>query len=340
MNLQRGFLVTLILIVLVLSGALIQPLLQYLLLAMVLAVVLFPLRRRLVPRIGRTPTAAVLLIGAVIVLFIPVVVIATTVGQDAAQLIDQVRGGTVGVSLQGIRAIQRVESLIEQYTNQQIDIASAANTVARRAAEMIATNMLSILGSISEILIGLGVTVFLLFFLLRDGDKLLAWLREITPLPPEVQDDLYSSLDDITWAVMLGHVLVAATQGTLAGIGLMVAGIPNAVFWTFIMIILALIPIIGAFLVWGPAAIYLIATGHLAVGVGLVVYGTVVVNTTDNFLQPVLVNQRASLNPAIVIIGVIGGVYLIGFMGLVVGPIIVGALKAVLEIFDEYYEEF
>lgn len=338
MNLQRGFLLTLTALLFILSATLIQPLLQYLLLAVVLAVVLFPLRRRLAPRIGRTPTAAVLLVGAVIVLFIPFVVVAATVAQDAAQLIDQIRGG--GVGLQGIGTVQRAESLIEGYTNQQIDISAAVNTVARRAAEMIATSAPGILGTISGILIGLGVTVFLLFFLLRDGDKLLAWLREITPLPTEVQDDLYSNLDDIAWAVLLGHALVAITQGTIAGIGLFVVGIPNAVFWTFIMVILAFIPIIGAFLVWGPAAIYLIATGQPVFGIGLAVYGTVVVNATDNFLRPVLVNRRASLNPAIIIVGIIGGVYLVGFMGLFVGPIIVGSLKAVLEIFDEYYEEF
>lgn len=338
MNLQRGFLLALTSVLLLLSIQLIQPLLQYLLAAVVLGIVLFPLRQRLAPRIGRTASAAVLLVGAVVVLFIPFVLIAVTVAQNVARLIEQVRGA--GVALQGRETIQQAESLIEQYTSYQIDISSAVNTIAQRAAEFLATNVPGLLGTLSHISIGVGVTIFLLFFLVRDGDRLLAWIREMTPLPEEVQDDLYTALNDITWAVLLGHVLVAVTQGSIAGIGLFVTGIPNAVFWTVIMVILALIPIVGAFLIWGPAAVFLVMTGQPVFGAALAVYGMLIVNLTDNFLRPILVNQRASLNPAIIIVGVIGGVYFVGFMGLFVGPILVGALKVVIEIFDEYYEQF
>lgn len=327
---RQGFLMALIGLLLVLSAALIQPFLQYLLLALLFAFVLYPLQRRLEPRIGSRLSAAVLIVGALVAFFIPFVIVGATVAGDAMQLAQQAASGGFELS--------QVESLIQQYTGRQVDLASRVSSSAESFAQTVAGSAPGVFGTLSNVFIGLGLGLFVLYFLLKDGDKLVAWLRAIIPLPREVQDDLYASLDEITWAVLLGHVLVAAVQGSIAGIGLFVVGIPNAVLWTFIMIILALIPIIGAFLVWGPAAAYLMITGQPVAGVALAIYGTVIVNATDNFLRPLLVDRHAKLNPSIIIVGVIGGVYLVGFMGLFIGPIIVGALKAVLEVFDEYYE--
>lgn len=330
MNVRQGFLVTLIGLLLVLSAALVEPFLQYLLLALLLAFVLYPLQRRLEPRIGSRLSAAVLIVGALIAFIIPFIIVGATVAGDAMQLAEQAGSGGFELS--------QVESAIQQYTGQQVDLASQLSSYAESFAQAVAESAPGVFGTLSHVFIGIGLAVFLLYFLLKDGDKLAAWLRAIVPLPRQVQDDLYGSLNEIAWAVLLGHVLVAAIQGSIAGIGLFVVGIPNAVLWTFIMIVLALIPIIGAFLVWGPAAAYLAITGQPIAGAALAIYGAVIVNATDNFLRPIVVDRHAKLNPSIIIVGVIGGVYLVGFMGLFVGPIIVGALKAVLEVFDEYYE--
>lgn len=334
MNVRRGFLLALIGLLLVLSFRLVQPFLQYLLLALLLAFVLHPLQQRLEPRIGGRLAASVLIVGALIAFFVPFVVIGATVANDVTRLAQQVgNGGFSGFGL------SQVEATIQGYTGQQVDLASRVSSYAESAAQAVAGSVPGVFATLSDVFVGLGLGLFVLYFLLKDGDKLTAWLRETVPLPREVQNDLYASLDEITWAVLLGHVLVAAVQGSIAGIGLFVVGIPNAVLWTFVMIVLALIPIIGAFLVWGPAAAYLAVTGQPVAGVGLAIYGTVIVNATDNFLRPIVVDRHAKLNPSIIIVGVIGGVYLVGFMGLFVGPIIVGALKAVLEVFDEYYDE-
>ncbi|MCL7416636.1 MAG: AI-2E family transporter [Halalkalicoccus sp.] len=333
MNIRRGFLLALIALLLAVSFAMVQPFLQYLLLALLLAFVLYPLQRRLEPEIGDQLSAAVLVVGAVFAFFVPFVVIGATVAGDAMQLAQQLQSG--GFSGFGI---ERVESLIQQYTGFQVDLASRVGQYAERAAQIVAGNVAGVLGTISHLLIGLGLGLFVLYYLLKDGNRLMAWTRETMPLPEGIQDELYASLDEITWAVLLGHVLVAMTQGAIAGIGLFVVGIPNATLWTFLMIVLSLIPIVGSFLVWGPAAIYLAMTGQTAFGVGLALYGLVVVSATDNFLRPILVDRHAEINPSLIIVGVVGGVYLIGFMGLFVGPILVGALKVVLELFEEHYE--
>ena len=334
MNVRRGFLLSLIALLLLVSFALIQPFLQFVLLALLLAFVLYPLQRRLESRMGQGIAATVLVVGAVIAFFIPFIVVGATVAGDAMQLAQQLQSGGFG----GF-GLSRVESLIQQYAGIQIDLASRVSAYAESAAQAVAGSVPAVFSTFTHITIGLGLLVFLLFFLLKDGEKLYAWVRNTTPLPATVQDDLYTGLNDITWAVLVGHVLVAIVQGSIAGIGLIVTGIPNAVFWTFLMIVLSLIPVVGSILIWGPAAIYLVTSGQTVAGVALAVWGLIVVSATDDFLRPILVDRYAELNPSIIIVGVIGGVYLIGFMGLFIGPILVGALKVVLEIFDEYYAE-
>jgi len=141
------------------------------------------------------------------------------------------------------------------------------------------------------------------------------------------------------WAVIAGHVFVAAIQGGVAGIGLFVTGIPNALFWTVVMMVLALLPVVGAPLVWGPAALYLLGQGDTAAAVGLAVYGTFVVGITDDYLRPVVVDRRANLNPAVILFGIVGGVYVMGAMGIFFGPVVLGALKATIDVFDERYDE-
>ena len=331
MNVRRGFLLSLIVLLFLIGFALVRPFLQYVLLALLLAFVLVPLQQRLESRVSEAIAATVLVVGAVVAFFIPFVVVGATVAGDAMQLAQQLQSGGGGFGL------SQIESMIQQYTGQQVDLASRLSSYAQGAAESLAGSAPVIFETVTHALVGLGLMLFLLFFLLKDGDKLYAWVRTITPLPEPVQDDLYTRLESITWAVLLGHVLVAIVQGGIAGLGLIVTGIPNAVFWTFLMIVLSLLPVIGSFLIWGPAAIYLVANGQTVAGAALFVWGAIVVGATDDFLRPIIVDRHAELNPSVIIVGVIGGVYVLGFMGLFIGPVLVGALKVVLEIFDEYY---
>ena len=108
--------------------------------------------------------------------------------------------------------------------------------------------------------------MLLLYYFLKDGDRFVRWLRRTTPLPDRVQDELYGEIDAITGAVLVGHVLVAVVQGALAGFGLFATGVPNATFWTAVMVVLALLPVVGSFLVWGPAVVYLVTGGRPLAG--------------------------------------------------------------------------
>lgn len=330
MNTSKGFLLFLVALLVVLSAMLVRPFLQYVLMALLLGYVLHPLQTRLEPRVGASISATVLMIGATVAVVLPFVIMIALIASDAMQLAQRLG--------QDDLPIDQIESTIAQRTGMDVTIAETARASVERVANALLGSAPDLFGAIVHVLVGVGLAAFLLFFLLRDGDRLIAWLRDVTPLPADVQDDLYAELDHLTWAVLVGHVLVAIVQGVLAGLGLIATGVPNAVFWTFVMVVLSLIPVIGSFLVWAPAAMWLAATGSTAAAAALFVWGTVVVGASDNFLRP-LIAGRVAVNPSIIIVGVIGGMYVFGFMGLFVGPIIIGALKIVVELFDEHYHD-
>jgi predicted PurR-regulated permease PerM len=184
--------------------------------------------------------------------------------------------------------------------------------------------------------------MFLLYYFLKDADKFDRWLRKTVPLPDHIYDELRRELDDVMWAVLASHVIIAVIQGVVAGLGLIVLGIPNAVFWTAVMVVLAVLPIIGSFLVWGPAALYLFSIGQPLAGGVLLVYGAIVVSFCDDFLRPLVIDRytETRLNPAAIILGILGGIYLLGFIGIFFGPVIIGSLRAVLDIYrQEYIDE-
>jgi predicted PurR-regulated permease PerM len=329
-NVSKGFYLLLVAVSALLTLALVWPFVQYVLLAVLLAYVLFPLKRRLEPRVGAALASLSLVVGATLAVIVPFAVMIGVIAADAVRF---------GQGLQnGGPQIGRLETAISERTGQEVNLAETASDGARSAAEGLLGGAPDVFTGIVHALVGIGLAAFLLFFLLKDGELLFAWVREIVPLPPAVQETLYSELDRLTWAVLVGHVAVAVVQGILAGVGLLVTGVPNVVFWTFVMILLSLIPLVGSAAVWAPAAAWLAITGSPIAAVALAVYGAVVVGTADEFLRPLIVG-RADVNPSIIVVGVIGGMYFMGFIGLFFGPVIVGAFKVVLETFDEHYAD-
>lgn len=329
MDVSRGFMLFVIGALGALSLALVWPFLQYVLLAVLIAYLLTPLYRRLEPVVGGTVASLVLMIGATGALILPFAALVSFVASDALDLAERLSDSQADLG--------GIEAAISRSTGQEVDLPTALATAAENFASVLLGSAPDLVGAFSHALLGIALAAFMLFFFLRDGKRFIAWLFDVTPLPDQVQDDLASNVDDLMWAVLVGHVLVSIIQGTLAGIGLAVTGVPNAVFWTLIMILLALLPIIGAFLVWGPAAAYLVLIGDPLFGGALFLYGVVVVSFSDNYLRPILVDRRARLNPATIMLGVVGGLYLLGIMGLFFGPVIVGAFKVAIEAFDEHY---
>jgi predicted PurR-regulated permease PerM len=255
---------------------------------------------------------------------VPFVVILATVVDSADRVIRGLETDT--------GPIEAVESKIKQLTGFEVDIAGELVGSGREIGTILFERSIQAFGTITFHLIGIALALFLLYYLLKDGDNLVDWLHRSVPLPSDMQRDLYGEIDNVMWGVLFGHVFVAVVQGVVAGIGLLVTGVPNPVFWTAVMVVLAMVPLVGAIPVWGGAVVYLFLTEEPLLAVGLFVYSVVVVGLTDDYLRPFAVDRYAKLNPAVILLGILGGAYAFGIMGLFFGPVVLGALKAAVRV--------
>lgn len=330
-NRSKGSLLGLVTVLGVLSLLLVLPFLQYVLAAVLVAFALYPLQRRLETVVPPTVAAFALLGLAVVGFVAPFVAIFATIADEAWRIFGSFEADAVPFA--------ELEAQVAAATGREVDIGGTIATSGQDIARALFERSPAALGTITHFVIGVALGLFLVYYLLKDGADLVAWLHRTIPLPEAIRHDLASELDGMIWAVLFGHVFVALVQGLVAGLGLLAVGIPNAVFWTAVMIVLAMVPLIGAIPVWGGAVVYLLLVGRPTFAFGLFVYSAVVVGLTDDYLRPLAVDRYARLNPAVILVGVLGGAYAFGVMGLFFGPVVLGGLKATLTVVSENWHE-
>jgi len=172
------------------------------------------------------------------------------------------------------------------------------------------------------------VMLFVLFFVLRDGPALARQVVRMLPIEQRRRTLLWQHLSDVTRAVFLGIGLTALAQGVLLGVGFWIAGLPSPLVFGVLGVILALIPMVGPALLWIPAAAWLATRGDYGHAIFLALWGALFIGLVDNFLRPLLISGRAEVPTLAVFVGVMGGLAAFGFIGLFVGPIVLGLLVA------------
>jgi len=176
------------------------------------------------------------------------------------------------------------------------------------------------------------VMLYLLFFLLRDGDRLSVLLRHALPLRAAHKRRLMEKFRAVIGATVKGNIAVAALQGALGGLAFWVLDVHAPVLWAVLMAFLSLLPAVGAGLVWLPLAIYLLATGAIGQGLGLIAYGVLVIGLVDNLLRPLLVGKDSKMPDYVVLVSTLGGMAVLGLNGFVIGPLIAAMFIAVWDI--------
>lgn len=324
MDRDRAFLLLSIGFFAVLGALLVAPFVQYLLAAVLLAYVLLPIQRRLEPHVGERAAAATLILVAMFAVVLPLAALVAVTSRQARSAFDFLREVFAGTSP------------VEEFLGFQISLNDLLGTTGDIGSVLL-RGALDLFGSLTTVLIGLTVLLFALYYFLTQRDALIRWTRDVTPLPRAIQDEIAARLDRLMWAVLVGNVVVGVVQGVLTGVGLLAVGFSNVVFWTVMTTVLSLFPLVGASVVWIPAAAYLFFVGQYPQAVGLLVYGSLVVSLSDNYLRPLVGGREAKLNPGVFIVGIFGGVVAFGFMGLFFGPILLGILKVLVEVFVREY---
>jgi len=176
---------------------------------------------------------------------------------------------------------------------------------------------------------------FLLFFVLRDGEEFVELVKGFTPIRNEARERLFALIAARTKAISLGTFLVSIAQGVAAGLGWWFFGFPAPVFWAFVMTVIAVLPLGAPMVVIAPAGIIAILQGNYFAGIGLLVYGAVVVGLIDNILRPFVVSRGSDSHPAVILIGTIGGLAVFGVSGFLLGPLLLSLLGPVLRVWAD-----
>jgi len=330
-----------------LAGALfviVRPFLEAILWSMLLAFLLSPAQRAVTGLLGgRAPLAAILLtVLTAVVLIAPGPLLAVAFARQARELFAR---GQKLVAESGIagagdlleiplvsRVIRWVETMAPVSADQIHDwLASGAQALLQG---LVAVSGAFVVGALNA-LVGLGITLFLLFFFLRDGDRMVATAVGLIPMAVERRSHLVDHIAAVIRAVVFGSLLTALVQGLLVGVGFAVVGLPSPVVFGAVAAVAALIPLIGTALVWVPAAGVLFLQGRWIAGLLLLGWSVAVVSSADNVVRPLFISGRAQISTLPVFLGLLGGVSAFGPIGLVVGPVVVALTLALLRFAEE-----
>jgi predicted PurR-regulated permease PerM len=305
------------------------PLAGALLWALFLALVFWPMHVRARRLLRRKPSLAALLTLATIVFIVilPMLLISASVIEEAAAMVQKVRSG----ELQPAEYLQRMLDALPAWAQSVLlrfgvadlpSLLERAGQALARSSQAITTGLLGIGQLTLDFLVSFFVMLYVLFFLLRDGSKLAGAVEKAVPLPQAHTHRLLEQFVAVVRATVKGNVVVALVQGALGGIAFWVIDVPGALLWGALMALLSLLPAVGAALVWGPVALYRLFTGDLVSGIGLAVWGVLVIGLVDNVLRPILVGRDISMPDYLVLVATVGGISLFGLNGFVIGPVI------------------
>lgn len=207
-----------------------------------------------------------------------------------------------------------------------------------KVSSLISSSLGGIFSSLWNFALDLCVFLLAFYFLLRDGDSLLVYLKRIVPMKNSYKEALFLKFRDVSAAVFVDSLFIAMFQGLLVGIGLYFTGFSAPIFWGVIAAFLALLPFVGAAFVWALAGLYLVGVQEYILGIGLLLYGLVIVSTSDNVLRPILLKSKVQVHSFIIFLSILGGISVFGFFGIFLGPLIVSLLITVVQLYDlEFY---
>ena len=306
----------------------------------IIALLFAPMYRWLLPRLGgRRSAAAILTILAVVVIVIlPLAGIAASLAREAAGFYNRLQSGEInpGVYFHGVfDALPAwITGLLDRFG--LIDFETLQKRLVTALAEgsqFIATQAVNIGQNTFEFVANMCITLYLAFFLIRDGDEVARTVRRAIPLAPAHKKELIARFATVIRATVKGNLLVAAIQGALGGLAFWFLGVTGAILWGVLMAFLSLLPAIGAALVWMPVAIYFFISGNTWQGIALIAWGVLVIGLIDNLLRPVLVGKDTQMPDYVVMITTLGGMAVFGINGFIIGPAIAAMFIAVWHIY-------
>jgi predicted PurR-regulated permease PerM len=341
-QLQRGVFLALLAVVTVAFLWVLMPFFGAVLWGVALAILFTPLYKWLLKKMPGKRNAAALstLTICLFIVILPLAMVGVSLVQEIVQVTQSIRSGQINFAAyfqQILNAMpQWLMSIFDRFNLGDMEAWQARISAgAAQGSQLIAGQALTIGQNTFDFLISFFVMLYLLYFLVRDGSELSKTMREAVPLAKPHTHYLLNKFTTVIRATVKGNVAVAIAQGAIGGIAFWLLNVQGALLWAVLMAFLSLLPAVGAALIWGPVAIYFLATGHFWQGGILIFVGVFVIGLVDNILRPVLVGKDTQMPDYIVLMSTIGGMAIFGINGFVVGPVIAALFMAAWSLFVE-----
>lgn len=342
-SINKGVLLLLVFLITSLFLLMIRQFLLAILLSGIFAALSHPLYSRFVKWFGgrRVPASILTILLILSGFLIPLIILLGVIAAQAIKVAEIARPwvkqhlsepGALGTTLQSLPFYDT----IEPYRNQ----------ILTKLGELVSTTSGFIVDKLSSATFGTVqlfftafVMLYCMFFFLMDGQGLLRKILYYLPLESNDEENMLEKFTSVTRATLKGSIVIGVLQGGLAGAAFAVVGIPSAVFWGAMMAVLSIIPSVGSALVWGPAVVILISTGEFVRGIGLGIFCAVVVGSLDNLLRPILVGKSTQLHELMIFFSTLGGIFMFGVPGIIIGPIVAALFVALWEIYGMAFKD-
>ena len=300
----------------------------------VFAVIFYSLNKRFERKWGRTLAAAVSTAGVTLILIVPVLLLAMLFVREG---IDATRSVQAAMSSGDFGVFGRAWAWIASHVaagGGAIDLPGLVRQNASRFGESMAAEVGAVVRNIVVFVFELFVMLFALFYFFRDGDAVLGRFRLFLPFEEDMRERMLAEARELIFASVTTSLVIAAVQGVICGGAFTIVGLGSPVFWGVVMAFLSLLPVVGAWPVWIPGAIWLFSTGHAGRAVILIGICGGIGATIDNILRPLILGGRSSLNGLLVFISVLGGIAVFGVLGIVLGPIVVATAVGIVDVYS------
>ena len=327
-------------IVTILFLYLLQPFFFPIFWAAVIAGVFRPLYIRINGKLNRPNlSTAILFLLIALIILLPAGIVGTLVFNESVQIYEKLSPDTKHMD----RSIQRLinsiadNSLARLFHINKAMLIAKTTEVAQGITNYIFVHLTELTQNTLGLLVKFAIMLYTLFFFVRDGDRFLRMVMKILPLGMGREKLLYERFIVTARSTLKVTLIIGGIQGTLGGIVFLVTDVEGALIWGLLMILMAIVPLVGCSIIWAPAGILMLLTGHIWEGVLILAVGFLVISTVDNVLRPILIGKDVEMHPLLIFLSTLGGIILFGFSGFVIGPVITSLLIAIWEMYEEFY---
>ena len=279
----------------ILSFLVIKPFITSILSSIILAYLFYPIYKILIKKFNKTFSAILILILVILLFIIPIFFIIENLVRESIDVYNTFKDSSFGPFLDNV-----------------ID----------KSFRYITTETQYLIKSIPKFLINIFITLFLFYYFIKEGNNIVKNVKNLLPLDKEHKEIVVNEFKRVTSAVVYGLILIGLVVGVLSGIGFYIFKVPNPMLWGLIVIIVSMLPGLGTSIIWIPASILKLAQGDYFNGIGLFLFGLIFISGFEMFFKPKLISYKSDIHPALIVLGVFGGIILLGFIGIFFGPLI------------------